>query len=221
MNKYIRNVRSRDSGFFAKISQNVQRIKNKMKKHDPIPEDLTHDKIHIEEHKEPTFFKRVFNGKSQEQKEAIREEIREKPTEVKEEIQELREEYDTLNEVEHNVEKRKEGLFSKFKKLFKKKQSEEDENVPIEQVKAVIEGKHLSDVAEDKEEMHEMEEIAKKDHYTKEVNDIDEVKDDLKHMSKITLAILQHFPKEKQAQIKETQDFQEYKVLLEKYGFVK
>ena len=104
--------------------------------------------------------------------------------------------------------------------MFKRTSKKDEEDVPLDQVQAVMEGKHVADVAEEKEEMHEMEEIAKKDHY-KDVDDIDEVKDDLKKMSKITLSIMQHFPKEKQAQIKDTQDFKEYKELLDKYGFVR
>lgn len=216
MNSYIGGVRRRESGFLVKLSRHASKIKNRFKKHDPLPSNLSDDKVHIEEKKDG-FIARLFKGKSDEEKKEIVEEIKNEPEEVVEKMKEIKEDYDTFEEVEEEVEHKKEGLFSKFKKLLKSKKKEENEDVPVEQVEAVMHGRHASDAVHH-EHTNETPKVTK---VYEEVTDIDEAKDDLKKMSKLMLHIMQSLPKEEQQKIKATDEFHEYRELLDKYGFVR
>lgn len=216
MNSYIGSVRRRESGFLVKLSRHASKIKNRFKRHDPMPSNLSDDKMHIEE-KQDGFIKRLFKGKTEDEKKEIVEEIRNEPEPVIEKMKEIKEDYDTFEEVEEEVEHKKEGLFSKFKKLLKSKRKEEDEDVPVEQVEAVMHGHHASDAVHH-EPTNETPKVTK---VYEEVTDIHEAKDDLKKMSKLMLHIMQSLPKEEQHKIRESEEFHEYRELLDKYGFVR
>jgi hypothetical protein len=197
MNRYIGQTRRKQSGLFQRVSQRFQNISRKLKKHDKLPENLTDDKIHVEE-KKPGFFARLFKGKTEEEKEEITEEIEKKPEAVQEEMKEIAEDYEIMEEVEEDVKEKKEGLFTKFKKVLKgKPKHSDDEDVPVEQVQRVMEGKPAVHVEHN--EAHE----------------------DLKKISKITLHVVQMLPKEKQDEFKQSHEFAEYKAILEKHGLVK
>ncbi len=199
MNKYIRVTRRKESGILQKLSNHFAKIHRKFKKHDhSLPENLSEHEIHIEE-KKPNFFKRLLKGKSKQEQETIEEEVVSKPEAVQEKMEEVVEDYDTLNEVEKEVEHKKDGLFSKFKSMLKSKPKHAaDEDIPVEQIERVIEGKPA-----------------------KHSDDPHELREDLKRISKITLSVIHDLDEEKQDAFKRSGEFHEYKTILEKHGLVK
>ncbi len=199
MNRYISGVRSKDSGFLQKISQKMLKVSKRFKSKEQVPIDLSEHKVHIEEHK-PGFFQRLFKGKTIKEQEDIEETMQEGSKEVKEKMEEAVEEYETLEEVEDNIEHKKEGMFQRFMNIFKSKpNAEESEDVPVEQVESVISGNPVS-----------------ASHH-----DTSDIKDDLKRISKITLSVMQKLSPEQQEAFKRNPEFAEYKKILEKHGLVK
>lgn len=197
MNSYIGSVRRKEYGILRRLSQRLANISRRFQKHsDALPEDLSEHKIHIEESK-PGLFARLFKGKTIKEQEEVVEEIEKKSEAVQEKMEDTAEEYETLEEVEEDVKKKKEGIFSRFKKMLKGDSDDEEEDVPVEQVERVIAGKPAVHV------------------------DPDEAREDLKKISKITLLVMQKLSHEKQDEFKKSDEFAEYKAILEKHGLVK
>lgn len=169
-----------------------------------IPTNLSEHKIHIEE-KNPSLFKRLFGKKTKQEKKEILDEINSEPEEIKEKIQGIADEYDTLQEVEDDIEQKKEGLFKKLANLLKT-QPKEQKDIPVEKINQLI--------GKDPDKAINIEN-------DKLIQAIDDLKSDIKIVSKIAYVVMDQLPSEEQKNFKNTKYFYDYKEILKKYGLIK
>ena len=192
MNNYLDKRKIEDETEVPKnVSTRWSRLKAKSKK---VPEGLNEYEVHVEE-KRPGLLHRIFSFLSPNEQIEVAEEITNEPEEVKQQMEEIAKDYEELNNKEDQIEHQKEGLIQRFLRLlFPNKY----DDVPLYEVEATI------------------------DPETKKETELrfEESLEDIKKLSRITYFTISKLTKAKRDNFKVSEEFSEYKALLEKYKLV-